>query len=203
MTKDILFATSNKNKFSEASEMIEREMMKKETKELEAKDAITLKHFPFSHDEIRSDSLEEVAHEAVEAAYQQCKAPVFVEDSGLFIESLNGFPGTFSGWVQKKIGNEGILKLLSGEKEHESGRSAFFEACIAYHDGKTVRTYHGKCAGTIASSIRGTSGFAYDHIFIPNGYSQTFAESIALKNKISHRYLALLEFSNYVLRQKD
>ncbi len=196
MAEEILFATSNKNKFSEASEVIEREMMKKKENER----PITLKHFPFSHDEIRSDSLEEIAREAVEAVYLQCKAPVFVEDSGIFIDSLNGFPGTFSGWVQKKIGNEGILRLLA----NEGNREAHFEACIAYHDGKTIHAFHGKCPGTIAGSIRGSSGFAYDHIFIPKGNSQTFAESIALKNKISHRYLALLEFSKYlVLRQKE
>jgi len=200
MTKEILFATSNKHKFSEASAVIELEM-KKETNN---PGSLALKHLPFSHTEIRSDSLEEVAREAVQAAYRECKKPVFVEDSGLFIDSLNGFPGTFSGWVQKKIGNEGILRLLANEAANETKRNAFFEACIAFHDGKTIRTFHGKCPGTIASSIRGDSGFAYDHIFIPKGYSQTFAESIALKNKISHRYLALLEFSKHiVLRQKD
>jgi XTP/dITP diphosphohydrolase len=198
MAKEILFATSNKNKVAEASEVIEREMIKRETNGV-----ISLKHFPFSHDEIRSDSLEDVAREAVEAAYLQCKAPVFVEDSGLFIDSLNCFPGTYSGWVQKKIGNKGILRLLEDAK-NDSERSAYFEACIAYHDGKTIRTYKGRCDGAISEQESGSSGFGYDPIFVPKGYSQTFAESIGLKNKISHRYLALLEFSkSNVLRHKD
>jgi len=187
---DIFFATSNKNKFAEALEVIRGEAI----------GAVSIKQFPFSHNEIRSDSLEDVAREAVECAHSQCRGPVFVEDSGLFINALNGFPGTYSGWVQKKVGNRGILKLLYGEKD----RSAYFEACIAYHDGKKISAFHGRCEGSIAEREEGTSGFGYDPIFIPAGHSLTFAQSIGLKNKISHRYLALLEFSkSNVLRHKD
>jgi XTP/dITP diphosphohydrolase len=104
---------------------------------------------------------------------------------------LNGFPGTFSGWVQKKLGNGGILRLLDGTED----RTAYFEACIAYHDGKAIRTFTGCCHGTIASEARGAGGFGYDPLFVPLGYPQTFAENILLKNKLSHRYNSLLEFS--------
>lgn len=186
----IFFATSNKSKFAEALEVIRNE----------AQGSISIRQFPFNHNEIRSDSLEEIARESVESAYFQCKGPVFVEDSGLFINALNGFPGTYSGWAQRKIGNPGILKLLAGEKD----RSAYFEACIAYNDGARISTFHGRCEGKIAEREEGASGFGYDPIFIPAGHSQTFAQSIGLKNKISHRYLALLEFSkSNVLRHKD
>ena len=93
---EIFFATSNKHKFVETQAILDDE-------------GITLKHFPFAHNEIRSDSLEEIANEAVEAAYKQAKRPVFVEDTGLFIDALNGFPGTYSAWVQKKIKPSGIV----------------------------------------------------------------------------------------------
>lgn len=175
---EIFFATSNPNKFAEAAEIL-------------VGAGITVRHFFFDHNEIRSDSLEEVARESVSAAYQLCRAPVFVEDAGLFINALNGFPGTYSGWVQKKIGVEGILKLMNGVED----RSAYFEACVAYHDGYCISTYHGRCDGRIAEKAKGASGFAYDPIFIPAGHSQTFAENIELKNNLSHRYKSLLEFS--------
>ncbi len=175
---EVLFATSNKNKAAEAAAVLKA-------------CGVTVSHFPFEHREIRSDSLEEVACEAAEEAYRRCARPVFVEDSGLFIKALNGFPGTYSAWAQKKIGNPGILRLMSGAKD----RSATFEACIAYHDGKAVRVFHGKCAGTISDAARGASGFGYDPIFVPAGHLQTFAENIELKNNLSHRYKSLLEFS--------
>ncbi|MDD5171848.1 MAG: XTP/dITP diphosphatase [Candidatus ainarchaeum sp.] len=175
---EILFATSNKNKVQEAAEALKPK-------------GITVKHLLFGHNEIRSDSLEDIAREAVQAAYKKCKKPVFVEDSGLFIGSLNGFPGTYSAWALGKLGLSGILRLLQDMPD----RSARFEACIAYHDGSKVSAFEGVCKGSIAIEPRGSSGFGYDPIFVPEGYSQTFAENITLKNKLSHRYISLLEFS--------
>jgi XTP/dITP diphosphohydrolase len=177
---EVLFATSNRNKVAEAAGVLK-------------KCGVTVRHFPFEHNEIRSDSLEEIAREAVGAVYEATgRRPVFVEDSGLFITALNGFPGPYSAWVQKKLGNAGILRLMDGVAE----RGAMFEACIAYNDGKGVRAFHGKCAGTISEAARGSSGFGYDPIFVPAGHLQTFAENIELKNNISHRYKSLLGFSN-------
>lgn len=174
---EIFFATSNKNKAEEAVQVLKPK-------------GITVKQFPFQHNEIRSDSLEDIAREAVQAAYKKCKQPVFVEDSGLFIESLNGFPGAYSAWALGKLGLSGILRLLE-----EADRPARFEACIAYYDGSRVSVFKGVCKGTIAIEPRGSSGFGYDPIFVPEGHSQTFAENIQLKNNISHRYISLLEFS--------
>lgn len=156
---------------------------------------IAVKHFPFEHNEIRSDSLEDIAREAVEEAYRRCAKPVFVEDSGLFLDGLAGFPGTYSAWVQKKIGNAGILRLMKGVER----RNAHFAACIAYHDGEKISTFTGKCEGTIAGEAHGKGGFGYDPIFVPKGHSQTFAENIQLKNNLSHRYNALLEFSENLI----
>ncbi len=175
---EILFATSNKHKAEEAVRVL-------------APRGITVRHYPFQHNEIRSDSLEEIAREAVQAAYVKCRKPVFVEDSGLFIESLNGFPGTYSAWALGKLGLAGMLRLLQGVDD----RSARFEACIAYHDGTKVSVFRGMCKGAIAMGPRGSSGFGYDPVFFPEGYSQTFAENITLKNKLSHRYISLLELS--------
>ncbi len=177
----VYFATSNKNKYREAKEIIGN-----------------VKRFEFNHIEIRSDSLEEIAIEAVKVAYTKIKKPVFVEDTGLFIKSLNGFPGTYSGWVFKKIGNEGILKLLKGIKK----RGAEFRTCIAFNDGTRIKTFFGVCKGKIAVNERGKQGFGYDSIFIPEGYKYTFGESKSLKNKLSHRYNSLLKLSRYFKKNK-
>ncbi|VVC04806.1 Non-canonical purine NTP pyrophosphatase [Candidatus Bilamarchaeum dharawalense] len=176
---EVYFATSNKHKVEEAKKVL-------------GTVGITVKHFPFVHREIRSDSLEEIAREAATAAFKQCRQPVFVEDTGLFIDSLNGFPGTFSAWTLKKIGLEGILKLMQGV----NNRSAYFETYIAYkRDTSHISTFSGKCSGQISLEGRGSEGFGYDPLFVPDGHDQTFAESITLKNKLSHRYKSLLEFS--------
>lgn len=183
---EISFATSNRNKFVEAQEIL-------------GKAGIGVSHFPFQHNEIRSDSLKEVAEEAVRAAYAQARKPVFVEDAGLFIHVLDGFPGTYSGWVQGKIGNTGILRLIEGSPD----RFAEFRAVIAYtSDGDDVRTFDGACKGAIAKRPEGESGFGYDPIFVPQGHSQTFAQNKELKNKLSHRYQSLLEFSKYLKEAK-
>ncbi len=172
----VFFATSNKEKYNEVAAILK----------------VDVQHMPFDYPEIRSESVEEVARDSVRVAYRRCKEPVFVEDTGLFIEALRGFPGTYSGWVQKKIGNEGILRLMEGKEN----RAAYFETCIAYmKDREHIYVFRGKCEGTITSEPLGEAGFGYDPIFIPNGEHQTFAESIELKNKLSHRYKALLEFS--------
>lgn len=183
MISEVHFATSNLHKFNEAKIIFEKNAP-----------GIALKHFQFSHNEIRSDSVGEIAEEAASAAYIQSKKPAFVEDTGLFIDSLNGFPGTYSAWVQGKIGNKGLLKLL----ENEKSRKAKFKTCIAFYDGKSMKIFGGGCDGEISENERGKSGFGYDSIFIPKDETSTFAENIELKNKYSHRYKSLLELIKYL-----
>ena len=180
---EIYFATSNEHKFSETAAFF-------------AKNApqVQLRHFPFKHNEIRSDDVATIATEAADAAHAQLKKPVFVEDTGLFIDALNGFPGTYSAWVDKKIGNKGLLKLLEGEKN----RSAHFETAIAFHDGKKMIHFRALCEGSIAEQPRGKSGFGYDPVFVPAGHSTTFAENIELKSQLSHRYKSVLLLTNYL-----
>lgn len=176
---EIFFATGNTHKFAEAKAVLSD---------------VELKQYVFRQREIRSDSLEEIARDAVEKAYKECKKPVFVEDSGLFIPALNGFPGTYSSWTLEKIGLDGILRLMQGIENRE----ARFEACIAYNDGSQVRAFHGSCQGRLAGEERGEAGFGYDPVFVPEGHEQTFAENITLKNKLSHRYKTLLELSRFL-----
>ena len=179
----IYFATSNEHKFKEAKEILSSK--------------ISIAHFYFKHNEIRSDSLADIAIESVNIAYAKLKKPVFVEDTGLFISALNGFPATFSAWVINKIGSKGILKLMHGEQN----RVASFKTCIAFSDGKDVKTFFGDCSGAIANKQCGKSGFGFDSIFIPADYKKTFAEDIETKNKLSHRYQAISKLADFLIRK--
>ncbi len=180
----IYFATSNEHKFNEVRGVLSASRIK-------------IEHLMFKHNEIRSDSLEEIAFEAVNAAYVKLKKPVFVEDTGLFISALNGFPGTFSAWVINKIGSKGILKLMRSEQN----RAASFKTCIAFSDGKDIKTFFGECSGAIANKQRGKSGFGFDPIFIPADYKKTFAEDTKTKNKLSHRHQAVLKLADFLIRK--
>ncbi|MEM2909937.1 MAG: XTP/dITP diphosphatase [Nitrososphaerota archaeon] len=147
--------------------------------------------------EIQSDSLEEISMRSCEEAYGVLGEPVFVEDAGLFIERLNGFPGPYSSYVYRTIGNAGILKLMAGEEN----RVAYFKSCIAYKlSGKPVKMFSGVCVGRISHEPRGSGGFGFDPIFMPEeGDGRTFAEmEIEEKNAISHRGKAVRAFAEWL-----
>jgi len=106
-----------------------------------------------------------------------------VEDSGLFIDGLGGFPGVYSAFVYRTLGLEGILRALGG-----SPRSATFRAVAGVRWGRRTWTAPGSVGGRIAGAVRGTGGFGYDPIFIPAGERRTFAElAPAEKDRRSHR----------------
>jgi XTP/dITP diphosphohydrolase len=147
--------------------------------------------------ETQVGSLEEVIFQGMEIIKEKedIQEPFIKDDSGLFIDDLNGFPGVYSSYFQGTVGNDGILKLMEGRKN----RTARFKTVIGLMiPGKGVSMFSGECVGTISDEIRGKQGFGYDPIFIPEGEDRTFAEmSLEDKNKISHRIRAikgLIEF---------
>jgi len=144
--------------------------------------------------EIQDDDIENIAKAGAREAAKTSSLPVIIEDAGLFIEALNGFPGPYSKFVYNTIGLNGILRLLDNEQK----RAAYFKAVVAFCSLKgTVETFSGIVEGRIANEIRGTSGFGFDPIFEPKGKSgKTFGEmSIEEKNSISHRSQALRKFA--------
>jgi len=175
---DLFFATSNNHKFQEAKIILDNF-------------GINLGFFKCKLEEIQSNSLKEIAEKKAIQAFQKCKKPIIVEDDGLFIESLNGFPGPYSSYVFKTIGNSGILQLL---KQH---RRAKFVSVISFYGKKNHESFESKIEGKISKSIMGI-GWGYDPIFIPLKSTKTFAQS---KNKISHRFKALKKFSNWYLHK--
>jgi XTP/dITP diphosphohydrolase len=189
--KVVFFATGNVNKFNEARRIL-------------GSYSIAVGMLKLKGDEIQSDSLQEIAENSVQYAYRESGMPIFVEDAGLFIDSLSGFPGPYAAYVYKTIHNSGILKLM----EEVKNRGATFRSVISYCDDKTVcqpLSFQGESKGEITTTERkaqGKSGFGFDPIFQPAGSSKTFAEmTIQEKNSYSHRADAIRKFAEWYVKQ--
>jgi XTP/dITP diphosphohydrolase len=139
------------------------------------------------YEEVQADTLDEVAEQSARSilASGSVEPPFVLEDAGLFVESLGGFPGVYSAYVFRTIGCEGILRLL-GEGDD---RGARFESRIALStEEREVEIIEGTCIGSLSAVTRGSGGFGFDPIFIPQGHSRTFAQmDISEKESLSHR----------------
>lgn len=150
---------------------------------------IKIAHVDASYPELQADTLVEVAKYAL----QYCKAfydpPFIIEDSGLFIDDLTGFPGPYSAYVFKTVGCDGVLKLV------EEGTKARFKSVIGVHYGGDIKLFEGEVNGTLVHR-RGTMGFGFDPIFEYKG--RTFAEmTTEKKNLLSHRSKSMNKFINW------
>ena len=180
---DVYFASSNKHKYEEAKKIL-------------ANFGINLKFFKCNLEEIQSDSIKEIAAKKAIDAFTQCKKPVIIEDDGIFIKSLGGFPGPYSSYVYNTIGNNGILKLVG------KNRQAGFHAVISYCDKKKIPfSFTAIIKGKIPKKQLG-KGWGFDPIFIPNGLKKTYGQ-ISNKNQLSHRYKALKKFANWFVNMQE
>jgi XTP/dITP diphosphohydrolase len=174
--RTVYFITSNPGKVREATEKLRPLGFSVVQKDL-------------GYPELQAECLEEVASQGVEDVRKRFDEPFMLEDAGLFIDALQGFPGVYSKYVFFTIGLAGILRLLKGE----TNRAAVFRSVYAYCEPvQQPILVSGECAGVISTEQRGTNGFGYDPIFIPAGAEKTFGEmTIAEKNAYSHRAKAL------------
>lgn len=166
-----------------------------EGKVREAREALATEIEAVSYDylEPQADDLAEIASYGAREAFEQLPGtdPVIVDDAGLFINALGGFPGPYSAYVEGRLGIDRVATLSLAEPDQR----ASFQAVIAYFDGDRLETFRGRVRGRIVSP-RGTGGFGYDPIFEHDG--RTFAErSVAEKNAISHRGRALDLFADW------
>lgn len=146
----------------------------------------------YDYTEIQSDSLEEIAAYGAQECYREFGQACFVDDSGLFVEALNGFPGPYSSYVYSTIGNQGLLRALEGIDE----RAAEFRCVVAYYDGD-IHTFNGYVGGVISRKERGEGGFGFDPVFEVDG--RTFAEiPMEEKNNLSHRRRAFENFRDWL-----
>ena len=174
----ITFITGNKHKVIEAENIF---------KDYD----INLEHIDLGYCEPQG-TLEEVAISGAKYASRKLNKPVIVEDAGLFIKALKGFPGTYSSYVQETLGNQGILKLLDGVND----RYAEFRSVIGYcAPNSEPKIFLGKVIGEIAVEEKGDLGFAFDPIFYVPAEGKTFGElTTEEKNQFSHRKTSLEKF---------
>lgn len=180
---ELFFVSSNRHKYVEAKEIL-------------AQFGIQLRFYKLSLTEIQSDSLSQIAIKKALDAFSKCKKPIIIEDDALLVKSLGGFPGPYSSYVFKTIGNRGVIKLIKKDS------SAEFYANIVYCDKKRKPLlFEGITKGRISNKIQG-KGWGYDPIFIPSGKTRTYAQ-ICDKNTISHRYKALKKFASWFTNKQQ
>lgn len=153
---------------------------------------IELEHARVEYEEIQTDRLEDVVRHGLEELKDRGLDNFIIDDSGLFIDSLKGFPGVYSAYALKTLDCKGILRLLEGEKD----RSAHFQCCIGSSiSGLADIVTCAKAHGTITYREKGEGGFGFDPIFQPNRDRRTYAEiPLDEKNKVSHRGRAIRSF---------
>ena len=174
------FVTTNEGKVREAREYLG-----------------TVEQLDYDYTEIQSDSLAKIAAHGAREAFEHAGEPVIVDDAGLFVDALGGFPGPYSAYVEDTLGIERVWQLV----EREENRRASFRGVVAYADEGTVETFEGSVRGRIVAP-RGDGGFGYDPIFEHNG--QTLAEmSTEEKNAISHRGRALATFAEWYAEHRE
>ncbi len=177
----INFVTSNKNKVREFQQILG--------------DKVKLNHVEFEYPELRSDDPEEIARLAAKQLADKLKMTVIVEDSGMFIKSLNGFPGTCSAYVHKRIGLAGIIRLMKGIKDRE----AMYMSAVGYCEpGKNPISFLGVEKGKISEKIKGSYGFGHDPIFISEGSRKTYGEMKNSEESKQFRRRAVMKLLEYL-----
>lgn len=197
--KEILLATKNDGKIKEFKKLLEKFNV----------EVLSLRDFSIEEPEETGKTFEENSVLKVRYYAENLKISALADDSGFCVNALNNFPAIYSsrlnGTNTNYLNTFNVLELLL-KYNNISDYSAHFCCSISFYDftTKKVNSFEGKIEGKLDFSIKGTNGFGYDPIFIPNGYDKTFAEmDMDEKNKISHRALAFDKFikwfgDNYV-----
>lgn len=190
----LVFATQNNGKYDEVKKMMPSNISLLNLNDLNFKGSI----------EENGKTLKQNAKIKSDFIFKNFKINCFADDTGLEIDSLGGMPGVYSARFAGENCNsqdniEKVWKLLSKYKNTKARFKSVFSLNI---NGKTF-FFEGKIDGKIIFEQKGQNGFGYDSIFIPNGYSKTFAEfNLVEKNKISHRSNALKRLIMFLDKQK-
>ena len=176
--RGITFVTSNDNKVREAEGVL----------------GIGLKRKNIELEEIQSMDLKEIVGYKVKQAYKKIRKPVIAEDTGLYVDAWNGFPGPFIKWVKDVVGYDIFPKSIP-----KNNRGATWVTTYAYYDGKELLLFEGKTKGRLATKQRGDKGWGFDVLFIPDAETRTLAElGSEAKPKFSARYKALKKLKKYL-----
>lgn len=194
--RKLVVSTGNKHKVDEIKKILNGlpiEVVSKKDVGLEKLDVIE-----------DGDTLEENSFKKAQALAEKLDYMVLADDSGLFVDILNGEPGVYSSRYAGEEGNDkkNNEKLLEKLKDIplEERKAKFMTVIVLITEEKEIVVVKGECKGLIGFEPKGVNGFGYDPLFIPEGYTETFAElGENIKNKISHRARALENLREKIL----
>lgn len=189
MRRKIILSSGNKHKINEIKDILKDTIF-----DVVSKDDLGYLDFDVEEDK---DTLEGNAFKKAEELHKLVKGIVIADDTGLFVDALNGDPGVYSARyagepVSYKDNNKLLLKNLEGVPMEK--RTATFKTVMAVvlEDGSRLMA-EGECKGKIAFEERGINGFGYDPLFIVDGWNKSFSEMTEEeKNQVSHRANALM-----------
>lgn len=149
---------------------------------------------PIKIEEIQTEDVQRLVRDKVLKAFAQIGRPVFVEHTGLHLPGLNGLPGGLTQIFWDRLQADSFVSLV----KNLGSRIVTAKTVIGYCDSQTIRYFEGEVAGTVPDAPAGSRDFQWDCVFVPDGYSQTFAELGARKNEISMRRIALDKFATFL-----
>lgn len=191
---NLIFASKNQHKVDEISALLPQGISIKSLNDLDIDD------IPETGKTLQENALIKARY-----VYKHSGKNCFADDTGLEVESLGGAPGVYSARYagEEKSSEKNMLKLID-ELKNYNNKTARFRTVIALIFNDKEYLFDGEIKGQIIDTKRGNVGFGYDPIFVPDGYSETFAElSIEEKNKISHRAMAVEKLLKFLLENKN
>lgn len=186
---ELIFATHNNNKVKEVTKILPSYLTMKSLTDINFFDEI----------EETGETFEENALLKAKTIFDKTGKNIFADDSGLVIEALDGAPGVYSSrYAGTGKDEDNIAKALK-ELEEKTNRKAYFISIFCLILNGKEYFFEGRVNGTIATEIMGDNGFGYDPIFIPDGFSKSFAQMTAEeKNAISHRGKAVEKLNDFL-----
>ncbi len=195
--RKIIFATQNRGKIKEVSHLITG-------KDIQIISLLELNDIPLIVED--GKTFEDNAKIKAKIVFDKFRIPTMSDDSGISVDQLDGKPGVFSARYagEDATDEQNNQKLLRDLERLPEPHLAKFICSAVYYNGKNYLTSSGEVKGKIILTPRGTNGFGYDPLFIPNGFNVTSAElNMDEKNQISHRALAFKRLINLILQQTE
>ena len=191
----LVFATNNRHKLDEVRAIVGDRVEVLSLNDIDCHDDI-----PETADTLQGNALIKARH-----IYTKYGLDCFADDTGLEVEALDGAPGVYSArYAGEECDSEANMQKLLHELTGKNNRNAQFRTVIALIIKGEEKLFNGIVKGTITEEKMGDSGFGYDPIFIPEGFSESFAQmGSEMKNSISHRYRATEQLGNYLKENYD
>ena len=191
----LVFATNNKHKLQEVRDIVGDRVEVLSLNDIDCHDDI-----PETAETLQGNALIKARH-----IYEKYGLDCFADDTGLEVEALGGEPGVYSArYAGEECNSEANMLKLLQNLTGKNNRNAQFRTVIALIIDGEEKLFNGIVKGTISNEKKGDSGFGYDPIFIPEGYTESFAQmSGEMKNSISHRFRATKQLSDYLKENYD